>query len=392
LTTSERCELCQQAALEPVYRAAGTARDLTVHLCRHCGLLQSLPRIDQAPRRGATASGAADWGNIRYGKGFRTAQAIAALRRHADLAAPAEVLDVGSNRGSFTRQFLAVAASATVVAVEPDTRVAHSIDDLARTELVCARIEDVRLADERFDIVHSCHTIEHLAFPAKVLADHWRVLKPGGLLVVDAPSTALLESEDVVEEWFIDKHLYHFSARTLMRMVSAAGFEIIEAPEAGDRENLLLVAVKAGAPAYTSAADPREVYEAETRIAAYGRNRAANLAALTAVATEIARLSTGRVVIWGAGRLFDALISSGGLTPSLLAGLIDAHLGAHLPERHGLRVQPPQAISEIAPDVVVVMSRSFADEITRTVRQLAPNARILTYGELIGRARLQVAA
>jgi ubiquinone/menaquinone biosynthesis C-methylase UbiE len=353
--------------------------------------LQSLPRIDQAPRRAATASGAADWGNIRYGKGFRTAQAMAALRRHADLSIPAEVLDVGSNRGSFARQFLAAAPNATLVAVEPDTRVAHSVDDLERTELVGARIEDVRFADSRFDIVHSCHTIEHLASPVKVLADHWRVLKPGGLLVVDAPSTALLEAEDVIEEWFIDKHLYHFSARTLIRMVSAAGFEIIEAPEPGDRENLLLVAVKSGEPAQTYAPDPREVCEAETRIAAYGRNRAANLAALTVMASEIARLSSRRVVIWGAGRLFDALITSGGLPPSLLAGLIDAHLGAHLPERHGLPVLPPQAVSEIAPGVVVVMSRSFADEISHTVRQLAPNAQILTYGQMIGRAR-QMAA
>ena len=392
MTTSERCELCHQASLEPVYRAAGTARDLTVHLCRHCGLLQSLPRIDRAPRRGATASGAADWGNIRYGKGFRTAEAIAALRRHADLSAPAKLLDVGSNRGSFARQFLTVAPNASILAVEPDKRVAHSVDGLAGVELICARIEDVSLADESFDIVHSCHTIEHLAYPGRVLAEHWRVLKPGGLLVLDAPSTALLESEDVVEEWFIDKHLYHFSARTLMRMVSVAGFEIIETPAPGDRENLLLLAVKTGLSAQALAPDPREVCEAEARITTYGRNRAANLAALTAVATEIARLSTGRIVIWGAGRLFDALITSGGLSPSLLTGLIDAHLGAYLPERHGLAVQPPQAIGEILPDVVVVMSRTFADEITRTVRQLAPNAQILTYGEMIGRARLQVAA
>ena len=47
-----------------------------------------------------------------------------------------------------------------------------------------------------------------------------------------------------IEEWFIDKHLYHFSARTLMRMVAAAGFDIIEPPDLNDRENLLIVARK----------------------------------------------------------------------------------------------------------------------------------------------------
>jgi hypothetical protein len=33
--------------------------------------VQSLPRIDHAPRRAASVSADADWGNVRYGKGFR---------------------------------------------------------------------------------------------------------------------------------------------------------------------------------------------------------------------------------------------------------------------------------------------------------------------------------
>ena len=72
------------------------------------------------------------------------------------------------------------------------------------------------------------------------------MLKPGGLLVLDAPNIALLGGDDIVEEWFIDKHLYHFSARTLSRMIEAAGFDIIEAPDPDDRVNLLFVARKTG--------------------------------------------------------------------------------------------------------------------------------------------------
>ena len=43
-------------------------------------------------------SGGADWGNVRYGKGFRTSQALDAIARHTDLATPLALLDVGSNR------------------------------------------------------------------------------------------------------------------------------------------------------------------------------------------------------------------------------------------------------------------------------------------------------
>src|SRR5262249_22613263 len=156
-------------------------------------------------------------------------------------------------------KFLEIAPRASVVAVEPDERVAWSAQGLARTDLISARIEDVPLETARFDIVHSCHTIEHLAHPARVLADHWRVLKDDGLLILDAPNTAILGASDVVEEWFIDKHLHHFSARTLERMIEEAGFEVIEAPDPDDRSNLLFVARKTGYALHRLAADGDEV-------------------------------------------------------------------------------------------------------------------------------------
>ena len=389
---SETCELCRRPALEPVYEAEGSGRGLKIHLCRHCGLLQSLPRLDRAPRRTAAVSGGADWGNVRYGKGFRTAAALSALRRHSDLSSGLVLLDVGSNRGSFVRAVVEQAPGAHIVAIEPDERVAMSCRGLERTELVVARIEDAPLETGRFDIVHSCHTIEHLAHPARVLADHWRVLKPGGLLVLDAPSTALLDSDDIVEEWFIDKHLYHFSARTLMRLVTAAGFDIVEPPDPADRENLLIVACKADRGAPVLGTDPREVAAAERLIAAYGATRARNLTAMTAMAAELKSLAPRRVAMWGAGRLFDSLVVHGGFMPELLAGLIDAHLKAHVPMRHGCALKAPEALPEIDPGVVVVMSRGFAGEIADHAKQLAPGAEIITYSDLLARARHRHAA
>src|SRR5262249_13311501 len=154
----------------------------------------------------------------------------------------------------FAKAFLAAAPNAQLTAIEPDERVVRSCADLERTELIASRIEDAALESGRFDVVHSCHTIEHLAHPARVLADHARVLKDGGLLVLDARNIAFLANDDIVEEWFIDKHLYHFSRSTLARMIAEAGFEIVEQPDAGDRSNLLFVARKkavAAAPAVT---------------------------------------------------------------------------------------------------------------------------------------------
>jgi SAM-dependent methyltransferase len=389
---SNICELCRHETLVVVYQAERSPRGLKIHLCKHCGLVQSLPRIDRAPRASAAVSGGADWGNVRYGKAFRTQAALSALRRHANFANEISLLDVGSNRGSFVRAFLEAAPEANVVALEPDERVAQSCAGLERTELVCSRIEDAPLESERFDVVHSCHTIEHVAGPQNVLADHWRTLKSGGLLVLDAPNIAVLDSDDMIEEWFIDKHLYHFSARTVTRMVCAAGFDVIEAPDAGDNSNLLIVARKSATARPARDADPREVREASRLIANYGATRARNLSALTALAMEISQMAPRRVAMWGAGRLFDALVTHGRFEPAILSTLIDKHLKAYVEMRHGRKLEGPEALTTAKPDVVIVMSRGFTHEIAAEARSLAPHAEIIFYTDLMARARLSQAA
>jgi SAM-dependent methyltransferase len=389
---SDLCALCRIDCVEPVYRPDGSTRGETVHLCLHCGLVQSLPRTDRDTRAPAAVSSGADWGNVRYGKGFRTKAAMEALTRHANLAKDCTLLDVGSNRGSFAKAFLDAAPQASIVAVEPDERFAQSCADLKRTELIVDRIENVALESNRFDIVHSCHTIEHLADPANALADHWRVLKPGGLLVIDAPNIALIGTADIVEEWFIDKHLIHFSAVTLKRMIEMAGFEIVEGPDTLDHSNLLIVARKSGFAPRESVGDRREALRAKELVSRYTATRRRNLVALASVATEIERLMPRGVALWGAGRLFDSLVVHGGLDPSALTLLIDTHLKALVGERHGRALSEPDMLAESDAGVVVVMSRDFASEIAEQAQRLAPRAEILLYTNLLARAQTRLAA
>ncbi len=387
------CDFCRSDSLSFTYAPDGSTRGLKVYVCQHCGLVQSAPRIARTKERHAAAvSGGADWGNVRYGKGFRTTQALNALGRHIDLTAPLTLLDVGSNRGSFARAFLEAAPKAQLTALEPDERYADSSADLPRTELVRARTEHTNFDTGRFDVIHSCHTIEHLGEAFAALKDHARVLKDGGLLVIDAPNTALLGSEDIVEEWFIDKHLFHFSARTLSRMIVAAGFSIIEQNDPADAVNLLFVARKTGAPNDTIAADPAEVLQAMTLMTSYQKTRAKNLAALKEAAFELSALKPRKVALWGAGRLFDLLVREGGFDPATLSLLIDTHLKKHMAARHDVALSTADALSDESADVVVVMSRMFADEITADVRRRAPRAEIILYADLLGRARLGRAA
>jgi len=386
------CELCRSDALQAVYTPERSLRDIRVHICSKCGLVQSLPRADRAPRAAPAVSGGADWGNVRYGKGFRTKIAVDAVLRHRNPADSFSLLDVGSNRGRFVRALLDEAPNATIAAVEPDERVALACAGLERTELHVGRIEGIALESGRFDIVHSCHTIEHLAHPGHVLADHWRCLKDGGLLVLDAPNIALIGTDDIVEEWFIDKHLYHFSERTLIRMIETAGFSIVERPDPADLENLFLVAKKSVRTDDIVADDPQEADKAHALLVAYVAGRARNLAALGAVAAELTSLAPKGVAMWGAGRIFDSLVVHGRFDAKALRLLIDTHLNAHVGERYGCTLAGPEALADANPGVIVVMSRGFANEIAAEARKFAPAAEILLYTDLLSRARMRLAA
>jgi SAM-dependent methyltransferase len=273
---SEICDLCRTDSLQPLY-SASHSRDPTVYLCETCGLVQSLTR--SAPRRRwrTAVPDAAAWGNPHTGKDVRAAPCVGRIRAHADLSRSLSILDLGSGRGAFARAILAVAPEAELVCVESDNRVAFCIAGLAR--LVETPVEDVRFEDARFDIVHCCRTITQLASPRATLAVHWRALKPGGLLVLDAPDLAAISAACGAEEWFVDEHLYYFSRATLRALLGACGFSIVQEPDASDPGNLLFVARKADGPRPVRA-NPSEVAVLRSLIGAYAIKRAARAPAL----------------------------------------------------------------------------------------------------------------
>lgn len=381
------CDLCDSTALSQVYAAPDSTRQLTVWTCAHCGLVQSLPRADRAARRAATVSAGADWGNLRYGKGFRVDANLARLQPHLPRGRDLAVLDVGANRGAFALGFLALNPAAHVTGIEPDERVVGSWASQPGTTWLHARYEDAPLPVGGFDVVHSCHTLEHVRSARHALLHHRAALGPGGLMFLEVPNLAVIGSSDIVEEFFIDKHLYHFSHRTLSVLLADCGWRIIEDADPADRTNITILATPCDVPEAPVAADPEEVIAAANLIAGYHATRLRNLAALTGVAQLIRAMAPRRVAIWGAGRLLNSLIAQGGLDPNLLAAVVDKNLIRHTPEVHGIRLTAPEALAAARPDVIVVMSRSFADEIRTEALGRVPGCEVVFYSDLLQRAK-----
>jgi 2-polyprenyl-3-methyl-5-hydroxy-6-metoxy-1,4-benzoquinol methylase len=81
---------------------------------------------------------------------------------------------------------------------------------------------------DTFDVVVSLQVLEHLLDPRETLYQITRVLKPGGLLVVEVPSIDNLGFR-LLGRWhrhFARHHLFFFSRQTLTRLLTEAGYQV----------------------------------------------------------------------------------------------------------------------------------------------------------------------
>ncbi len=390
----ETCDLCKGNQVRPMWRVPSSKRGLTACLCDECGLVQSLPRIDSVSERKVAISSGADWGNVRYGKGFGTDAAVEFLGQMLDFGRVRHCLDVGSNRGSFVLKLRGLHPHVSITAIEPDVTIVDGYCNVPGVEFKGDRIENVKLKQDCYDLVYCSHTLEHLHSPADVLCMLRRSMKDDGFLYVEVPNLEFIGQDDLVEEWFLDKHLYHFSVATLVAMVEAAGFSVAENAIQSDVNKIALMAQAS----VSLSADERPFQyqeqkhkhvgvNAEALIKRYTTTLKKNQKALESAARSIEEMAQKeRVVMWGAGRIFDSLVRLGGLDTQLLSGVIDKHLIHHVAEVHGCELQSPDQIATFSPKIVVIASRAFKAEIQRELQATIPGCKAIGFETLLDEA------
>lgn len=92
-------------------------------------------------------------------------------------------------------------------------------------------VADCQFPPASFDLIILWHTLEHLHDPLATLTGVRRLIRPSGRLVVAVPNVGGWQAQVAGRRWYhlnVPRHLYHFEAVTLERLLAQARFEVGE--------------------------------------------------------------------------------------------------------------------------------------------------------------------
>jgi SAM-dependent methyltransferase len=235
------CNLCGSAEHRVVYPAAErTIEDLTREFrssgdeplrdqlvaCARCGLQFVNPRLRPELILEGYREGADETFVSQTAARERTF-ARALERIEALVQGRGRLLDIGTAGGSFIH--VAARRGWEVAGCEPNKWLCEWGKKAYGLEIRPGTLFDYRYPDSTFDVVTVWDVLEHTADPLGFLEECHRILKPGGLIVVNYPDIGSWIARIMGRRWLflISVHLYYFTRRTIADALRRTGFQVV---------------------------------------------------------------------------------------------------------------------------------------------------------------------
>lgn len=159
--------------------------------------------------------------------------------RDPQFRAPGTVLDIGCGSGWFLRRMRE--ASWDVHGVEINAAAAE-LGRRAGLDIFAGTLQEARFPSEFFDYVRSNHSFEHISCPRPTLDEIYRILRPGGKVMIGVPNVAGLNARLFGEYWWYlgaPVHPFTYSAESLCRLLKIHNFCIDKVTFNSDYSGLL---------------------------------------------------------------------------------------------------------------------------------------------------------
>jgi ArsR family transcriptional regulator len=166
------------------------------------------------------------------------------------LMPPMVIADLGAGEGAFAlllaqqaKKVIAVDSSAKMIEVGREQALRHGVENV---EYRLGDMEEIPIGDGEVDLVFFSQSLHHALHPERAVEDVWRILKPGGRIVIlDLVKHRFEEARELyADEWL------GFSETEVEAMLEKSGFRSVQTsvvhkePETPQFQTLLVVGNK----------------------------------------------------------------------------------------------------------------------------------------------------
>lgn len=201
-----------------------------MHECQGCGAIYQHPRPTQNTIGALYPS---DY--QQYTPAVHTEKLLARLQRRYGLwkrcravtrhVRSGRLLDVGCATGDFLGE-MRRQADWVVVGIEPSHRAARYAHEHVGLDVVEGVLNTAPFAPGSFDAITMWDVLEHVYDPRQVIAQAARLLRPGGVLLINHPNLESLDRRlfgNLWLGWELPRHLYLFPTQLLQQLMAEHG-------------------------------------------------------------------------------------------------------------------------------------------------------------------------
>jgi ubiquinone/menaquinone biosynthesis C-methylase UbiE len=156
-----------------------------------------------------------------------------------DLPPNSPVLEVGCGDASFTKELARYSPDVTAIDIS-SAQIAENNKRFAGIKFLQHDVaEQFPFAADSFEVVWCSEVLEHLFDPAFALREMYRIMKPGGRLMVTVPYHGRFKNVLIAlfkwDEHFVpsNPHIRFYTKQTLGRLAAQAGFSAVQMKTCG---------------------------------------------------------------------------------------------------------------------------------------------------------------
>ncbi len=137
-----------------------------------------------------------------------------------------KILDIGCAGGAFLKA--AHNLGLATKGIEPNKWLSEYAREHYKLDVQAGVLADFRFDDNSFDVITLWDVIEHVPNPEFELNEIHRVLKPGGLLIINYPDHVSLPARLLGRNWpfWLSVHLTYYTPETIKKHLVKCGFAV----------------------------------------------------------------------------------------------------------------------------------------------------------------------